>query len=78
MKFVTEAKYLSGYKISISFNDAKIGIADLENLIKTDTRKIINDLSDINNFTKFSVDMDTIVWQNGLDLSPEYLYSITK
>jgi hypothetical protein len=28
-------------------------------------------------FSQVSVDMDTLVWPNGFDLAPEYLYELS-
>lgn len=37
---------------------------------------VFTSLKDIDLFSKFSVDveLDTVVWSNGLDLAPEFLY----
>lgn len=73
MLHVIQAKYLDGYRVQISFSDGKIGIADLSrNLVGP----MFEPLVDIDIFSKLSVDreLDTLVWPNGADIAPEYLY----
>ena len=74
MLCVIEAKYLDGFRIMVKFNDLHEGVIDLESVIRNDHRRIFTELTDKDNFKKFNVDMDTIVWENGLDLAPEFLY----
>lgn len=78
MIWVTEAKYLGDYNIELKFSDTFSGKANLEKTILEDGRPIFAELKDINKFSKFKVDMDTLIWENGLDLAPEYLYSLAK
>lgn len=70
---VTEAKYLSEYKIEIVFNDGRKGVADLRDAFHGGAFEI---LKDIGLFSQLTVDKDleTIVWPNGLDFAPEFLY----
>ena len=35
---------------------------------------MFRELVDIAKFRQFKVDFDTIVWKNGLDMAPEFLY----
>jgi hypothetical protein len=74
MAWVVDSKYLQQYQIWIKFNDGKEGIVDLADLILNDSREIISQLKDLKRFKSFKVEMDTIVWSNGADLAPEYLY----
>jgi hypothetical protein len=71
---VTKARYIDQYRIYLVFNNHKEGIVDLKAVIGKDHRPIFTDLADIDKFKKFKVESDTIVWENGLDLAPEYLY----
>ncbi len=74
MIFVTDAQYEGGYKLRVGFNDRRVGVVDLEDTLRTDHRAIFRELQDVEKFKKFRVDMDTVVWDNGLDLAPEFLY----
>ena len=70
---VTDAKYLKDYLIEVTFNDGKKGIADLSQSLQG---TVFDSLKNKKNFSQFKVDheLDTIVWPNGADLAPEYLY----
>ena len=70
---VTEAKYCEGYKVEVTFNDGRKGIADFEDAL---SGKVFEPLKDVRLFSQLKVDkeLDTIVWPNGVDLAPEYIY----
>jgi len=73
MLFITEAKYLSDYKIEVLFNNGKKGIADLKYVL---TGKVFEPLKEKTVFAQLKVDteLETIVWPNGADLAPEFIY----
>ena len=71
--WVTDAKYVDGYKIALTFNDGIQKVVDLENHL---SGKIFEPLKEKDNFMKFFVSDWTIEWDNGADLAPEYLYSL--
>ena len=75
MHYVTAANYIEGHKIWLEFNDKRQGIVDLGAVIFHDHRPIFRELADAEKFKKFRVEADTIVWENGLDLAPDFLYS---
>lgn len=74
---VINAQYHDGFKIWIQFNDGTTGIADLYNDL---WGQLFEPLKDINLFKKFKVSeiMNTIEWENGADLAPEFLYEKIK
>ena len=74
---VKEAKYLHDYVIWIKFNDGIEGEVDLEYEL---TGEIFGPLRDKNLFKSFKVDpiLETIVWENGADLAPEFLHDNIK
>jgi pyoverdine/dityrosine biosynthesis protein Dit1 len=75
---VVKAEYVSGYKINLRFNNEEMKIVDLRNTIFNDHRQIFQALQDINYFKQFEIVFNTIAWENGLDLAPEYLYELEK
>lgn len=74
MIWVTHANYAGAYRLNLTFSDGTEGEVDLQEIIANDPRPIFKELRNIDLFKKFRVDMDTIVWDNGLDLAPEFLY----
>ncbi len=70
---VTDATYVKDYLIEVTFNDGKKGIADLSQSLQG---TVFDPLKNKKTFSQFKVDpeLDTIVWPNGVDLAPEYLY----
>jgi len=76
--WVTDAKALSGYRLWVRFSDASEGEVALKEFIFADTRPIVLELREPTAFAAIRVDMDTVVWANGFDLAPEYLYANKK
>jgi hypothetical protein len=74
---VTEARYLRDYIIWLRFNDGTEGEVDLSGELEGE---VFGPLKDIRKFKSFKVDplLQTIVWENGADLAPEFLYENTK
>ncbi len=70
---VKEAKYLGDYKVKVAFNNGQEGVADLAEALKG---PVFESLTDKSKFATFVVDkeLETIVWPNGADLAPEYIY----
>ena len=70
---VINGKYVDGYRIEVSFNDGRKGIADLKDALRG---PVFESLKDEAEFRRFVVDkeLDTLVWANGADLAPEYIY----
>jgi Protein of unknown function (DUF2442) len=70
---ITNARYLEDYKVEVSFNDGRKGIADLADALKG---SMFEPLKNKSLFSRLVVDkeLDTIVWSNGADLAPEYIY----
>lgn len=78
MIWVTDAKALADYRLQLRFSDGKEGEVDLREFIFADTRPIVSELRDEPTFQDIQVAMDTVVWANGFDLAPEFLYEHTK
>ncbi len=74
---VKDAKYLHDYVIWVKFNDGIKGEIDLENEL---TGEIFGPLKDKKLFKSFKVDplLETVVWENGADLAPEFLHDNIK
>lgn len=74
---VKEAKYLHDYVIWMRFNDGTEGEVDLEGELEGE---VFGSLKDVKQFRRFRVDpeIETILWENGADLAPEFLYEHMK
>jgi hypothetical protein len=70
---IIKAEYIDRYWVKLFFND---GVEKTVNLEKELYGKIFEPLNDIDIFKNFTIDCNTISWQNGADLAPEYLYHL--
>jgi len=77
MHFVKSVSYVSEYKLLLSFEDGSVRLIDLEPHLDGE---IFEPLKDIDYFKTVWVnpDLDTVVWDNGADMSPDFLYEIGK
>lgn len=75
MIWVIEANALPEYRLWLRFSDGSEGEIDLRSFILQDSRSIVSTLRDPEKFAAMRVMTDTVVWDNGFDLAPEYLYA---
>jgi len=73
---VIKAEYVSDYQIHLWFNNGENITVNLKDTIFKDHRKIFQPLRELEYFKKFQLTFDTLGWDNGLDLAPEYLYEL--
>ena len=75
MHFVRDVKYMSDYKLQLKFEDGAVREVDLARHLDGE---VFEPLRDPNRFRTVRVDneLDTIVWDNGADMSPDFLYEI--
>ena len=76
MVWIVRAEYVSGHKVRLEFSGGTIGIVDLYSEFATDHRPIFQELRDAEAFRRFHVENDTVTWDNGLDLAPEFLHEL--
>jgi len=74
---VMEAQYVKDYIIKIRFADGVEGEINLSDEL---IGEIFQPLKDISHFRNFAVDpeLHTLVWPNGADFAPEFLYDKIK
>lgn len=77
MLHIKAAKYLSGFKLWISFDDGTDGEINLDGVLNG---PVFEPLRDLNLFKKVAVDPElaTVVWPNGADFAPEFLKGLLK
>ncbi len=70
---ITHAKYLEDYRVEVSFDNGRKGVADLAEAL---TGPVFAPLKNRTIFSSFKIDkeLETITWPNGADLAPEYVY----
>ncbi len=70
---VTNAEYVEDYVLNVTFNNGEFGTVDLQGELYGE---MFSPLLDLEKFKDFRVDdeIDTIVWGNGADFAPEFLY----
>ncbi len=75
MHYVIDASYGGGYKLRIRFENDEVRVVDLSGHLDGPVFKPLKDLSYFNLF-KVNHDVDTVVWPNDADFSPDFLYEI--
>jgi hypothetical protein len=72
---ISAAKHLGGYRIWLCFSDGEEGTVDLG--LELDG-PVFEPLRDPAVFARFTVhpELKTLVWPNGADLAPEFLYDM--
>jgi hypothetical protein len=70
---LTRATYAGDYRIAVAFEDGTAREIDLEEEL---WGEMFEPLRDVEVFRAFRLDeeLSTIVWANGADLAPEFLY----
>jgi hypothetical protein len=76
--WVTAAKVLPAYRLRVRFSDGVEGEVALKDFVFRDSRPIVTALRDPSRFAAIRVEGDTVVWANGFDLAPEFLYEHRK
>ncbi len=74
MEEVTSVRVIKPYVLEVSFSDGVCKCVDIEPLL---WGEMFEPLRDFALFSQVAVDPElaTIVWPNGADVSPEYLYA---
>ena len=67
------AEYVGSYRLRLTFSDGKVGDIDLAPEL---WGEVFEPLKDLELFKSFKVDQElgTVVWPNGADFAPEFLY----
>ena len=70
---IKKAAYLKDYTVEVTFSDGRKGTVDLRDALRGPMFEVLRDKA---MFAGLRVDeeLETIVWPNGADLAPEYVY----
>ena len=76
MHLVRDVEYAGGYKLRLRFEDGSLRLVNLEKHLDGE---VFEPLKDVKQFrsVRLNTELDTIVWDNGADLSPDFLYEIS-
>ncbi len=76
MHYITDVQYDSGFKLHLQFEDGRWRVANLEQYLDGE---VFQPLREISSFAtaRLNTDIDTVVWDNGADMSPDFLYEIS-
>ena len=77
MRSVKKVKYLNDYNLEIEFNSGETKVVDLSNHLDGE---IFEPLKKVEYFktVKVNSEFETIYWENGADIAPEFLFDIGK
>ena len=76
MHYITDVEYDSGFKLNLQFEDGSWRVADLERHLDGEVFKPLQNLFSFST-AHLNPDIDTVVWDNGADMSPDFLYEIS-
>ena len=68
---VKKVQATNDYKLILTFENSEKRCLDMSQFLGFGS---FADLKDMNEFKKVRISFDTIEWENGLDLDPEFLY----
>jgi len=73
---IVEVRVIENYRIYLRFENDMQGEINISEIIPF--KGVFSKLNDVDYFATVHInkDLGTIVWDNGADLSPSYLYSI--
>jgi len=75
MHWICGVEYEAGYRLRLLFEDGSLRLVDLEHCLEGE---VFEPLKDLRRFrtAHLNKDLDTVVWDNGADMSPDFLYKI--
>ena len=76
MHYVIEVNYESGYRLRLRFEDGSARLVDLAHHLDGEIFVPLRDLRQFRT-AHLNPDIDTVAWDNGADMSPDFLYEIS-
>lgn len=75
MHYVTDAQYVGQYRLRVTFEDHQTKLVDLEQYLEGGVFEPLKD-AEYFKLVTLNCDIDTVVWPNNADFSPDFLYEI--
>jgi hypothetical protein len=75
MHFITRVEHEKGYRLRLWFDDGTVRVVDLSSHLDGEMFEPLKDLSRFRT-ARLNAEIDTVVWDNGADMSPDFLYDI--
>ena len=75
MHWITEVSYIEDYKLKLKFENNEYKLVDLQPYLEGEIFETLKDISCFKS-VRLNKDIDTIVWPNDADFSPDFLYEI--
>jgi hypothetical protein len=76
MHWITHAEYDHAFKIRLTFETGEVRLADLAGHLDGEIFEPLKNLA-VFQQVRAHPDIDTVVWPNGADMSPDFLYEIS-
>lgn len=74
MLHISDAQYLGDYRVRLTFNNGREGVADLRPMIFDEPRTVFSPLRDLSVFRQLFIAHGALCWLGDLDVAPEYIY----
>ena len=75
MHWVTSVEYVTGFTLKLGFEDGSVKVVDLARHLDGEVFEPLKDLR-LFQTARLNPDLDTVVWDNGADMAPEFLYEL--
>jgi len=75
MHSVCRVEYETGYRLRLAFDDGSVKVVDLARHLDGEVFEPLRDVT-LFRTARLNADIDTVVWKNGADMSPDFLYEI--
>ena len=75
MHYVTNVMYDCDYRLLLTFEDGSSRRVDLKDHLDGEVFEPLGEIS-LFRTAQLNTDIDTVVWANGVDMSPDFLYEI--
>lgn len=77
MHYVTSVEHEAGYRLRLGFEDGSVRSVNLEEHLDGEVFEPLKDPAAFRT-AHLDTDLDTVVWANGADMSPDFLYRISQ